>query len=89
MFNPATTNSRRLISRGAAAFAASMPLSDNGMSVRMDSDPDPGDIDSVVGASEFPVQDATGLHRLSIPSLIPEDSIGLGDGMPAFEGMPG
>src|SRR5450756_242633 len=53
--------------------------------IRMNRDPDSGDIDRHEGPAVLAGMDATGLNRLPVPTIKTEDPVGLRNRVPAFD----
>jgi hypothetical protein len=74
-----------LAGRCSAAFAGAMALTNDGCTIRMHGDPDPGEVDRQEGPAVLAGKDATGLDRLPVPPIEPEDPVGFRDRVPAFD----
>ena len=73
-----------------------MAFPNNGRTVGMNRNPDPGDVDRQERAAIFAGEDAFGIDGLPAPAVESEDPIGLHDGVLALEigqlpsiGLPG
>ena len=53
--------------------------------IRMNGDPDPGEVDRQEGPAVLAGKDATGLDRLPVPPIEPKDPVGFRDRIPAFD----
>ena len=71
--------------RGAPTFAGAVPFTNDGCTVGVHGDPDPGDVDRKEAAAVFTREHAAGLDGLPIPAIKPEDPIGLRDRIPALD----
>jgi hypothetical protein len=74
------------LARGrSAAFASAVAFPNDGRAIRMNGDPDPGEVDRQECAPIFAGNDATGLNCLTAPTIKPEDPIGLRDRILALD----
>ena len=71
--------------RCAPSFAGAMAFTNDGCTVCMDGDADPSDIDRQKAAAVLTRQNASGLDRLPVPPIKPEDPISLRYRIPTFD----
>jgi hypothetical protein len=62
-----------------------MAFPNDGRTIRMHGDPDPGEVDRQECAPVLAGKDTTGLDRLPVPAVEPEDTVGLRDCVPALK----
>ena len=66
-------------------IAGAVAFPNNGRAIRMNGDPDPGEVDREVCAPVLAGKDTAGLDGLSGPTIKPENPVGLRNRVPAFE----
>src|SRR5450759_3088633 len=62
-----------------------MAFPNNGRAIRMNGDPDPGEVDRQECAPIFAGKHTAGLDRLPVPAIESEDPVCFRDGVPAFD----
>ena len=61
----------------SASFSGAMAFTNDGCPIRLDSNPDSGDVDRQEAPAVLAGKDATGLNRLPVPTVKSENPVGL------------